>query len=445
MRKFFKKIHVLVLSFVLSISNVILINQANASTAMGGWSLSNPVSKGASVLYNGAKNVLINGKNVVKTSTALITPVAKDVSKLLVKGGGGVALSFAIEQLFGSVDWVLDPANNQINYTEKKVPATEDPTVQFLFTGSYNVTHAIKLASPDAVCSYLMTDRLFQDGNTFTGTYTVRSNGFAGNLPLYTCLFPIKAGGIYDVTVQTSANPIYDPTAVPEDKPKSIALDTVASKIISNAESGNSDAQVVTTAVAADIVNDAQNDSTKARPIVNQLEANAETKTEEEATGQSKPNTETGGTDLSLTFPVFCGWAPVVCEAAQVVISFPSQVGVWVTDLLGVGQKVEENTKAASESTQAIEKELTKEDGIPEKDKTDINLPDLPINPEKVNVNWGGSCPTPTTTSISFHGQSREITILRYDFICEWSWVIKASVIALASIGAVFIISGRKT
>ncbi|WP_265937159.1 virulence factor TspB C-terminal domain-related protein, partial [Acinetobacter sp. WCHAc060025] len=237
-------------------------------------------------------------------------------------------------------------------------------------------------------------------------------------------------------------NPAYDPS---KDEEKTLPLDVVANQVISNAESGDTDAQVATTAAAADIVNDAQNDSTKARPIVNQLEANAETKTEEEATGQSKPNTETGSTDLSLTFPVFCGWAPVVCEAAQVVISFPAKVEGWVSDLLGTGQKVEENTKTAAESTQAIEKELTKDDGVPEKDKTDINLPDLPITPETVNVNWGGSCPAPTTTNISFHGQSQEITILRYDFICEWAWVIKASVVALASIGAVFIISGRKT
>ena len=426
MRKFFKKIHVLVLSFVLSISNVILINQANASTAMGGWSLSNPVSKGASVLYNGAKNVIINGKNVAKTSTALITPTATQVAKVLARGGAGYALSIAVEQLLGKVDWVLDPANNQIKYKEKSATGVPDPSDKYRYQMAGYQTY---YSSPEAACSAAQKDAWSGYGKLHYVAETKTCN---------------SENNSQKWTISQSLNPAYDPNAE-KDEEKTLPLDVVANQVISNAESGDTNAQVATTSAAADIVNDAQNDSTKARPIVNQLEANAETKTEEEATGQSKPNTETGGTDLSLTFPVFCGWAPVVCEAAQVVISFPLQVGAWVTDLLGVGQKVEENTKTTAESTQAIEKELTKDDGIPEKDKTDINLPDLPINPEKVNVNWGGSCPTPTTTSISFHGQSKEITILRYDFICEWAWVIKASVIALASIGAVFIISGRKT
>ena len=424
MRKFFKKIHVLVLSFVLSISNVILINQANASTAMGGWSLSNPVSKGASVLYNGAKNVLINGKNVAKTSTALITPTAQQVAKVLARGGAAYALSVAVEQLIGAgVDWVLDPANNQIKYT---VPNPNNSNLFWIVEGlDYTVASTQYQACMIAVSR---NPTVASDSGTWGSFQSVSNNK---------CVFKYRS-----IDLVSLPNPAYDSS---KDEEKTLPLDVVANQVISNAESGDTDAQVATTAAAADIVNDAQNDSTKARPIVNQLEANAETKTEEEATGQSKPNTETGSTDLSLTFPVFCGWAPVVCEAAQVVISFPAKVEGWVSDLLGTGQKVEENTKTAAESTQAIEKELTKDDGVPLKDKTDINLPDLPITPETVNVNWGGSCPAPTTTNISFHGQSQEITILRYDFICEWAWVIKASVVALASIGAVFIISGRKT
>ncbi|ELW79454.1 hypothetical protein ACINWC743_A0210 [Acinetobacter sp. WC-743] len=437
MRKFFKKIHVLVLSFVLSISNVILINQANAAT-VGGWSLSNPVAKGASVAYDGLKNVIINGKNVAKTSTALITPTATQVAKVLARGAGGYALSVAVAQLIGDgIDWVLDPVNNQIKYhTKPDDPSTSSPV---LF---YSQGYSERYSSLDAAIN-AHVERWNKNPN---GNGVITGIRSTEKVVTQYKVSPIYKNAPTFVTyfyIDTTANPNYDPNEQGEEK--TIPLPTVAQKIISNAENGNSDAKVATTAAAADIVAEAEKDDAKARPIVNQLEANAQTKTEEEATGETKPNTTTGGTDLSLTFPVFCGWAPVVCEAAQVVISFPAKVEGWVSDLLGTGQKVEENTKTTAESTQAIEKELTKDDGIPEKDKTDINLPDLPINPEKVNVYWGGSCPAPTTTSISFHGQSREITILRYDFICEWAWVIKASVIALASIGAVFIISGRKT
>lgn len=108
-----KKFITVLLTFTLYFN---LITSAHAST-VGGWTLGNPVMQGASAVYNATKNVLVNGKNVVKTSTALITPTATQVAKLLAKGGGAYALSVAVAQLIGDgVDWVLDPANNQIKY-----------------------------------------------------------------------------------------------------------------------------------------------------------------------------------------------------------------------------------------------------------------------------------------------------------------------------------------
>lgn len=53
-------------------------------------------------------------------------------------------------------------------------------------------------------------------------------------------------------------NPAYDPNATDEDREKTLPLETVAQKVISNAESGDTNAQVATTAAAADIINDAQ-------------------------------------------------------------------------------------------------------------------------------------------------------------------------------------------
>jgi hypothetical protein len=86
-----------------------------------------------------------------------------------------------------------------------------------------------------------------------------------------------------------------------------------------------------------------------------------------------------------------------------------------------------------------------KEEDLPNRDTSDITLPDTPITPQTVNVNFGKTCPAPTTVNISFGGQSKEITIMNYEFICEWSWVVEYSVIALASISSVFIVAGRKS
>jgi len=73
-----KKLLLTFLSFVL------YFNSFSSAYAAGlnGWSLSNPIAQGASTLYQGAKNAIINGKNVAKTSTALITPAAADVAKV---------------------------------------------------------------------------------------------------------------------------------------------------------------------------------------------------------------------------------------------------------------------------------------------------------------------------------------------------------------------------
>ena len=123
----------LLLSFVIAVSPIILINSANAAN-VGGWNLSNPVSQGASTVYDASKNVVINGKDFVKDSWVKITPTANQVAKVLRGGVAGYALSVAVEQLIGAVDWVLDPANNQIIY----FPAGEfppDPNYQWKWNG----------------------------------------------------------------------------------------------------------------------------------------------------------------------------------------------------------------------------------------------------------------------------------------------------------------------
>ena len=105
-------------------------NLVFAST-VGGWTLSNPVAQGASTVYSGLKNVLVNGKNIAVAGSATIAPAAANVAKVLARGGAAYALSFAVEQLLGSVEWVLDPANNRIKYTN---PVDEsNPTGEYIW------------------------------------------------------------------------------------------------------------------------------------------------------------------------------------------------------------------------------------------------------------------------------------------------------------------------
>lgn len=441
------------ISLCLILSPIFLINSANAAN-VGGWNLSNAVAQGASTVYDATKNVIINGKNFIKQSSVKITPTPSQVSKVLARGAAGYALSVAVEQLLGSVDWVLDPANNQIVYSLSDsspcydvscLPASASQGYMFV-GGPFSMQIVTSLS---AACTKF--DQHWQNnGGSWWGSTTAQQNPPA-------C---VSGSGSAMQTFAVIVNPNYDPEAQ-EEQQKTLPLDVVAAQVISNAEAEDANAKVATTAAAADIVAEAEKDDAKARPIASQAEANATTKPADaaeaekanEATGTSQPNTANPQvTNIKLSFPVFCGWAPIVCEAAQVAISFPAKAQIWVADLLGQGRKIEEEQKRTTaeaaktaQATQAIQQELTNEKDLPAKDTSTVLLPDVPITPQTVNVNWGNSCPAPTTVNLSFGGQTKQFTILNYQFICEWAWVVEYSVIALASISSVFIVSGRKS
>lgn len=431
------------ISLCLILSPIFVINSANAAI-VGGWSIGGLVADGASAIAQGTKQVIIDGKNYIKKGTAKITPTASQVSKVLARGAAGYALSVAVQQLLGAVDWVLDPANNRIKYTD---PNANPDSIPMVWVS--NGLIATAAATPSASCTLAQTE-YYGVPNSAPKTAYQRSDG------AWVCPTAATAQNMHITQV---ANPNYDPKA--EQEQKTLPLDAVSQQVISNAEAGDPNAQVATNAAAQDVINDAQQDETKARPIVQQLEASASTQNADsaaqdaanDAIGQSQPNTANPqATNIKLSFPVFCGWAPIVCEAAQVAISFPAKAQIWVADLLGQGRKIEEEQKRTTaeaaktaQATQAIQQELTNEKDLPAKDTSTVLLPDVPITPQTVNVNWGNSCPAPTTVNLSFGGQTKQVTILNYQFICEWAWVVEYSVIALASISSVFIVAGRKS
>jgi hypothetical protein len=273
-----------------------LISTNIYASNVGGWSMSNPVSKGASTVYTGIKNITLNGADYVKKGTAIVTPTATGVAKVLARGVAGYALSVAVEQLLGAVDWVLDPANNRITYVDPTAISPAQQSCIDLAIEMFGSTH-----------SFVKKTKYITSGD-LRGKCVVDGFGVIGE-------------------------PKTTDTSVP-DQTKSIPLDVVAQQVISNAQNGDTQAQVATGAAAADIVAEAETDQTgvKARPIAQQLEASSTTKPADEAAAD-KANEATGEqtknpdkpdtTDLKLTFPIFCNWAPTVCDAALTVISFP--------------------------------------------------------------------------------------------------------------------------
>ena len=401
---------------------------ANAAN-VGGWNLSNPVLKGASTVYDATKNVLINGKDFIKNSSVKITPTASQVAKVLARGGAGYALSVAVEQLLGAVDWILDAENNQVRYR------TEPTECQYKY--------------PYKGQSYCL-DQLGQAANKYYKDLGVQNPNCSASAPSIGSTAFINCSGLGG-TVGSSTptlNPDYSESA--EDQyPKSISLNTVAAQVISNAESDSDKraaAQVATAAAAADIVAEAEKDEAKARPIANQAEANAETKPADaaeaekanEAQGQSKPNeSNPEATDISLEFPVFCSWAPTVCEAAQVVISFPQTLTGWWES---ANQKADEWETSISQAYH----DFMRDDELPN-DDTKVDITDFPTPELQENaISWGAACPADVSIPISMQGVSSTL-VFSWSPWCQLLSIIKPAIIASAYIGAAFIVLGLRT
>ena len=422
----FKILTWVLILFIAITPNFIFMRTANAAN-VGGWNLSNAVAQGASTVYDATKNVVINGKNFIKQSSVKITPTASQVSKVLVRGAAGYALSVAVEQLLGSVDWILDAENNQIRYR------TEPTQCQYLY--KYNDK------------DYCI-DQLGQAANKFYQDMGISNPGCSAYAPYIGAQASIDCSGLGGVVAFASSvlNPDYSETAEDE-YPKSIPLDTVSQKVISNAQGGDTRAQAATSAAAADIVAEAETDNTKARPIVSQAEANATTKPADaaeaekanEATGTSQPNTANPeATDIALEFPVFCNWAPTVCEAAQTVISFPQTLTNWWDT---ANQKANEWAASISEAWAYAKNWATESYADSESTKVTVEQDNSLIFDDSQRINFGNSCPTPEQFSVSFFGTTQNLEF-SYQPLCQFMSMIRPFVIAGSYLIGAYIVMG---
>lgn len=216
-----------------------LFSTLGLSAQVREWNVSKPLAVRASILYEGLKGSL--------TSSVLITPNTSQVANVLKNGGGGFALAYAVKQLLGAVDWVLDPANNQIRY---KVPpnaenctaySCEDPSIRYFYVvfNAYGLT-------PEQAC--------LNSGGTWDKT---------NSLP---CLSSDKK---YIAQPLRYDNRKYSP------QEKTLSLETVAQKIIENAQNNNLDAQFAILAATDAILAEAEKDDAKAKPIAEELENNS--------------------------------------------------------------------------------------------------------------------------------------------------------------------------
>lgn len=428
-----KKILILLLCI-----NIVLAPTYAFANNLSGWTLGGAVAQGASTVYEGTKKVIIDGKNYLKKGSALITPNATQVAKTLAKGGAGYALTFAVQELLGAVDWVLDPANNQIKYWD-------EPGNPY-YLGEIGSNPFGEGKTREEACQNYATSYQKKFGTASTVYYysTVGIQGTPTPTSAYWCyLNKMVYSTVYPNSVRVDGKINVEELGQTEGEVKTYPLPAIADFLINKAEEGNTTAQSATLAAAADIVAEAETDDAKARPIVQQLEASASTTAEDtsaqessnEAKGETKPN-ESGGTDLSLQFPAFCGWAPLVCEAAQSAIKFPTTVTNWWNTA----------TQAISASWLSFKEWLdwTKNDSeLPDTETnqvTELPIPDLQENA----ISWAASCPPDVQVPINLYGQSSTLTF-SWSPWCQLLNVIKPAIIASSYIGAAFIVLGLRT
>ncbi|NOZ96224.1 MAG: hypothetical protein GXO52_00415 [Gammaproteobacteria bacterium] len=411
------------------------------AAGLGGWTLGGGVSQGASVIYNGSKEVILNGAKKLATGVAKITPPPSSVAKALAGGAGAIALDLAIKELLGAVDWVLDPENNQIKYhTGDGLTPPDACSSNYLlkYNGeSVTTLQAIKKIKDSTEIRF--SNRFARD---FVAVKSITCNAGSVTIDFDTkwCTSQCGVGAIYTyggdgLGTERITLTIVGTAPSEQDDIKTLPLSTVAQQVISNAAAGNAAAQQAVKAAADTMVAEAETDSTKARPIINQLEASQSIPTDQTASGETVPKEQTGentgadakGSDISLQFPVFCNWAPTVCQAAKVVITKPQE---WADSI-----------KTAYDD--AVD--YFKNDEKPEEDNDSPEIQDL--EPPVLNTNTFKStagCPAPIPVNITIG--TKGTTEISYEPICQFAekWSFVAPLIGFISGAMILIGVGRK-
>ncbi|ENP0595587.1 hypothetical protein ACCH69_003730 [Acinetobacter baumannii] len=419
--------------FIIAITpNFIFFQSANATTVSAeGWSVTKRLVQGATTFYDGAKNVVLNGKNYAATGTAAITPTATQVSKMIVRTGAVLAVDLAIKTLIGAVDYVMDPANNRVKYFVVGDPSDpKDPSVQYYYqTGAFGVT---KYFSSNSAAANDQCTRNAQ-GNGWILVSVTPYSWATDETGMRDAKCVIKrsatdANETFNWSYIRVLNPAYNPSAPnPNTQEKYLPYDAVASQIISDAVANKADGKAYVSSVADTALEDEQRQIVPATDVTQQLNNSQAIPTSNTAQGQAVPQTNPNDptapkappTDITLNFPVFCEWAPTVCQAAQAAIDFPKTVAdYWKkTD-----KWMNESASDTSETKPEVkELELNFDDGS--------------------RINFDQTCPQPQPIQVTFMGVTQDASF-SFEPLCNFMIMIRPFVIGSAYLIGAYIVMG---
>lgn len=358
---------------------------ANAATSVGGWTALDTITAGATNTINAVKG---SGATAMRSAVTVGASAAK-VGKHLIKGGGQAALAYAVVELLGEgIDWVLDPANNAVKYI------VDDPiggaTGQYLWhsqgvKGSSPLDAAQKGAwSNPAICKGKNVPCVIENIRPHSGG---NPNWFAFNVD----------GGADNYIIVRSLNPDYVDGGGSDYK--SIPIDTVAAKVIANAEAGHAPSQEAVKATALEGFAAGEHDAA--------LDAAAE----------AAPDTDTP-TD------------PENPPAPDTPLPFdPSSIIAAINALKALLAGILSSITGLSDFFQ---------DTPPDKSQSETDVP-VEVPPDVKNasefdvdyVSFGGQCPTMSPFSINILGSSSSMT---FDMtpLCNLAVTIRPAITAIA-------------
>lgn len=392
---------------------------AFASVSVGGWTALDTITAGATNTINAVKGAGATGMR----SAVSVAPSAVKVGKHLIKGGGAAALAFAMVELAdGAIDWVLDPANNSVRYTVAGAAADwNDPSVQYYWQGNYGHRASTADAAGQA-----------------TGAESCKRNKFTGCSVTTTLVSSAVAkwdlkynGGVLSNYVNRYENPAYVAGTPSPSEDKHIPIDTVASKVISNAEAGHAPSQEAVKATALEGFAAGEHDAA--------LDAAAVPDTGVE----NPPDTNNPPTDTPKPFDpssILSALAGISSILAGIMSALTGFVDWWqaqwdtfstaITDFTTWVRAEPDTASLQPEPVEVTEGVLV--DGWQDK-----------VNAGYVNLG-ATQCPSDVLIPISYMGASTNLSISYVPF-CHFASIIRYAVIMGAWIAALMIISGGRT
>ncbi|MGK8804313.1 virulence factor TspB C-terminal domain-related protein [Acinetobacter seifertii] len=416
----YKALLVCIISFFITFTPSLVF----ATTVAGdGWSVQKRLVQGATTFYDATKNVALNGKNYASTATAAVAPTAAQVSKMIVRTGAVLAVDLAIKSLINGVDYVMDPANNRVKYIKDGYPAGSFPVLKVSGFPTSSID-GIRFSTIDAACLSLSPFT-----RPSTGVVYRYDKSLGAEFNGAQCILVDSTGG--RIAVGYIQFYKFDESKGTESY---VGFDTVAAKVISNAEAENADAKVYVSTVAdTSLDKDETKQIVPAQTITDQLNSTQSISTSETATGTATtstptdPNAPPTKTDMNLKFPVFCGWAPTVCQAAQAAIEFPKTAADWWKTL-------------DTWLTSFVYDDVTE----PEQPDYEIQEPDLNLGVQQY-ISGSAFCPEDRHIPLSMGGQSLDI-IISYSALCTVAQQFRPAVILMSFLAGAFIITntGRR-